>query len=355
MPITEYQLIEKGIDPGLLHKAIEADPAIIVTLDHVEYGSKLLKVFMASVLPAPEETALYSRIGMHVNKQSMPDSQTFAADGRLTLVSGVPVSPLDQTAKTEVFYTPTSLGDIISLNCGSSWKDFAFPELTLTVPETMNTNFDVFAYAKGNMPVLESTDWTNDSTRAVGLTIDRGKPVKSGDATRLFLGTLRTTGVSGQTEDSATKRFVWNEYNRTRRKLKVSDSTATHTYTTATWRSWNADATMRVEVVIGQPHSLIELAVYASSRNVSGASPTRTIGTGEDRTNGTDSDMYSIMSQGVGIVQPSVAKLTKAPAAGYHFYQWVEWAEATGTTTWWNFFNLPTGQIQSGMVGSIDA
>lgn len=68
MPLAEYNLIEKLIDTSLLHAEIEADPAILVALDHIDYGSDfLLRVYFASTLPADEETALYDRIGAHTN------------------------------------------------------------------------------------------------------------------------------------------------------------------------------------------------------------------------------------------------------------------------------------------------
>jgi len=56
-------------------------------------------------------------------------------NGRLTLESGVPVSTSDQTAKTNVYFTPY-LGNCIGIYDGTSWTLQTFSELTLAIGTT---------------------------------------------------------------------------------------------------------------------------------------------------------------------------------------------------------------------------
>lgn len=170
--------------------------------------------------------------------------------GRLSLETGVAVSTTDQTAKTTVYLVPYK-GNKISLYGGTIWEEFSFTEKSIAVPATTVTPFDVFAYNNSGVVALEALSWTNDTTRATALAYQDGVEVKSGDATRLYLGTSRTTSVSGQTEDSVTKRFLWSRYNQTPKKLYRVETT-NHTYDTGTWRAWNNDAAQIVEVVTGQ-------------------------------------------------------------------------------------------------------
>jgi len=171
-------------------------------------------------------------------------------EGRLTLTSGNPVATADQTAQTTVYFTPYK-GNRISLYDGSaSWDTLHFTEKSVSVPATTNTPFDIFAYNDGGTVALEAVSWTNDTTRATALTTQDGVYVKSGATTRRYLGTGRTTSVSGQTENSLSKRFLWNYYHRIRLLMWVIDSTS-HTYATASYRAWNNDTSVRVNWVVG--------------------------------------------------------------------------------------------------------
>ena len=135
-------------------------------------------------------------------------------NGRITLSTGVPVTTSDVTAATTIYFTPYQ-GNNISLYDGSAiWNVISFTELSIAVPATTATMYDVFCYNNSGAATLEVLAWTNDTTRATALVLQNGVYVKSGATTRRYLGSFRTTGVSGQTEDSVANRFVWNYYNR---------------------------------------------------------------------------------------------------------------------------------------------
>ena len=187
-------------------------------------------------------------------------------EGRLTLLTGVPVTLADQAAKTSIYFTPYK-GNRISLYDGTGWVTHVFTQKTLTVPSTTTTPFDIFAYSDGGTVTLEALTWTNDTTRATALTTQDGVEVKTGATTRRYLGTGRTTGVSGQIEDSLAKRFLWNRYNQVERRLYKADATG-HDYNTAVWRAWNNDATLAAYFVVGLAEdALVVTATIAISRN----------------------------------------------------------------------------------------
>ena len=164
-----------------------------------------------------------------------------SVSGRLTLESGVPVSTSDQTAKTTLYYTPYK-GNTVCLYNGTSWESFVFSEVSLSLSGyTADTNYDIWLYDNAGTLTLESTAWTNATTRATALTLQDGIYVKSGTATRRYLGTIRITNTTGQCEDSEIKRFVWNFNNRVVRALWDRETTS-HTYS-GTERLWNNSST----------------------------------------------------------------------------------------------------------------
>lgn len=149
--------------------------------------------------------------------------QGLFSGGRLTLTSGTPVTTSDVTAATTIYYTPYN-GDKISLSDGTNWATYTFTERSLLLSGlTANRNYDVFLYNSAGTLTLEALVWNSSSdsnTRTTGIVLTSGGVyTKSGDATRRYLGTFRTTGTTGQTEDSNSKRFLWNYNNRVNRML----------------------------------------------------------------------------------------------------------------------------------------
>ena len=158
--------------------------------------------------------------------------------GRLTLESGVPVSTTDQTAKTSIFYTPYVHNGIVLWD-GADWVPTTFTERTLALGTLTNARpYDVFAYFASGVVTLELLAWTSDTARATAVTLQDGRYCKSGDKTRLLLGTFYTTSTTA-TESSLLNRYVGNVYNRVQMPQK-SAAGAAHTYNTSTLRQWNA-------------------------------------------------------------------------------------------------------------------
>jgi hypothetical protein len=169
--------------------------------------------------------------------------------GRLTLESGVPISTTDQTAKTTLYFTPYN-GYQIALYSGTVWELFGFSELSIAVPSTTNQMYDVFCYNNSGTPMLELLAWTSDTVRATALVRQNGILCKTGDLTRRYIGSMRTTGVSGQTEDSYLNRLVWNYYNHTPKLMSTDYGYTPHSYS-GTWRYYNNDSSKVLSMVCG--------------------------------------------------------------------------------------------------------
>jgi len=183
-------------------------------------------------------------------------------NGRLSLVSGNPITTANQTAKTTIYFVPYD-GDQISIYDGSNWVLYSFSELSLSLSGfTADTNYDIFVYDNSGALTLEGVAWTNDTTRATAITKQDDVYVKSGDTAKRYLGTIRTTSTAGQCEDSDTRRFVWNYYNRKIRNLYCVASTGGHTYTSTTSRPFNDSTTVastRVLFVCGTADTLVQI------------------------------------------------------------------------------------------------
>lgn len=250
------------------------------------------------------------------------------SDGRLTLTTAVPVTTADVTAATTIYYTPY-IGGKCEVYNGSFWIEAPFTQVSLSLSGfTADKNSDVWIYDNAGVLALERTEWTNDTTRATALAYQDGRYVKSGTTTRLYLGTFRTTAATGECEDSLVKRYVWNNYNRVPRALRVANNTS-HTYSTATWRAFNNDqANSDFEFIVGVAEQSIS-PVYGFSITES-AGNTGVGGIGYDVTNAQSGEFNLGTAATFQWVGTATGLFT--PAEGYHFICLVEISLA-GTPT----------------------
>lgn len=278
---------------------------------------------------------------------------TGICEGRLTLTSQTPVTSVDVTAATTVFFAPYK-GNRISLYDGSAkWKLYNFSQLSIAVPATTNTMYDLWCFDNSGVPTLEALAWSSDTARATALTTQDGVDVKTGATTRRYLGSFRTTGSSGQTEDSVLKRYVWNNYNRVVKSISVVDATDTWQYTLNAWRLTNSPAANQLDVVIGKSEDIVRIRAI---HNVQSSG----IGTRVNTSIGLDSYITSAATV-VGSVETPVANITNTlvseyvgyPGVGRHFLAWLERSVAAGTTTWQGDNGL-SNVTQSGMAGEVN-
>lgn len=250
--------------------------------------------------------------------------------GRLTLESGVPVSTTNQIAKTTIYYTPY-VHNVISLWDGTDWVPTTFAETSLALGTITNARpYDVFGYLSSGSLALEMLSWTSNTARATAVTLQDGRYCKSGDKTRLLLGTFYTTSTT-TTADSESTRYLSNVYNTVQKRGVMSiSSTYSHTYTTADWREWNnGTGVTRIQFIIAIANSSTIASLLA---NLSGAVALN--GYVNLQINGTDGSsrltVTNISGYGSNIV-PSVAALYSAQAAGKHYMTIIEYGNS-GTT-----------------------
>ena len=268
--------------------------------------------------------------------------------GRLTLESGVPVSTSNQAAKTTLYFTPF-MGNLIGLYNGTdTWTVYAFTEKSLDISGyTANKNYDIWMYDNAGTPALDSTIWTNDTTRATALTTQDGIYVKTGATTRRYLGTIRITGTTGQCEYSTTgtapKLFVWNYYNRINRTMAVAETTS-HTYNGAA-RKWNnSDTNNLLQYVIGVIEDDASVVQIAARLNAGAAGTYAVVGLFVNNVlfDGTDSSWLGIL--GITTNQYLARPYIVIPSLGYSFSQVGE----TGNHNSATFFTMHFRQIIRG-------
>jgi len=277
------------------------------------------------------------------------------AGGRLTLETGVPVSTSDQTAATTLYYTPY-IHDMISLFDGTRWIPYTFTERSVAIPTTTSTPSDVFLYDNSGTLTLSTTDWTNDTTRATALTTQNGRYVKSGATGYRYLGTIRTTAVEGECEDSRQYRLLWNASNRVVRPVGITEATNSWSYSTATWRSANASDSNRIGIVAGLSIETLPMTIMVLF--VMGSSSTTRVGIAEDANNtvsmlvtNSGTAMASTTS-GASLGLIAQGQWNPIPAIGYHYYQWVENSILAATTTFYSYSAAGSSARNSGILGT---
>jgi len=271
-------------------------------------------------------------------------------DFRLTLTSATPVTTADVTAATTLYLSPLTGNRCTVLDANGLATTLSSAEISIAVPNTSSQVYDVWVFSNSGVLALELLAWTNDTTRATAISRTTGVLTKTGDPTRRYVGSFRTTTVAGQTEDSVAKRYVWNYSNRVPRVMRVKEATDTWTYN-GVFRQANGAAANQLDFVLGVAEVPVEAQVVATvSGNATGFPMWVSIG--EDSTTTADANTLASASYtlNAGIGTTLQAQLKKYPAVGRHTWVWLEKASAA-TVTWYGD-NASDG-TQSGIHGTI--
>lgn len=304
--------------------------------------------------------------------------QNMNPGGRLTLTASTPVTTTDVTGATVVNYAPMSSvyvpiynGTIQRLyQFTSSDTDTVGLQVTLGSNWSATTNYDWFVGLNSSTVTLCSGPaWSSDTARGTGAgttelqlfkglwTNKNSMTCRSGNATTFtcaanqctYLGTIRMT-TAGATEDSAAKRYVYNAFNQIQRVLRnVTEATTTWNYTTATFRQANANTANQLDVVVGLAGNLLDATAQALVQSSTSNIFTAT-GIGVDSTT-VNSAQITGPSTSVTTNDKiqNIAHYQGYPAIGRHFYPWLEFSTASGTTTWIG----QSTQSQSGISGKM--
>ena len=271
-------------------------------------------------------------------------------NARLTAVSGTPVPVTDQLAVGTIYLTPFR-GNQIGLYNGTAWAVATFAEISLSIAGlAANTNYDIFVYDNVGTITLEAVAWTDNLTRTVALTTQDGIHVKSGDATRRYAGTIRTTATAGQTEDSSggantiARRLIWNACNRVDRTFLVNEIAVSWAYTTSTWRRMNNNANIKCEFVTGLEEDAVN--AYGVFSMQSNATPVA--GVGIDWLAGSPTNvLYSFGAAG-GAFGTVVIPVNNLVAPGFHDISALEKGNSGAT-----FYGFIDGAWTCGITGKI--
>lgn len=305
-----------------------------------DHGVPLWNGTGGSTLRAGSAPGVAGTVFMSNGVSSDPTFQALTVDvrvgHRLTLTTGTPVTVSDVTGAGTIYWTPyKSRTTWLRYAAGSNvWKPYNLAELSLALTLTSGSVYDVFVEASSESAAALSTlVWTNSTTRATALAYDAtsGYLVKSGDTSKVYLGTIYATGTN-QTEDSAARRMLWNYYNRVTKRLFSTEATNTWAYATATFRPINNVTTTgvsRFDFVIGVQEEAI--STYAQTEFSNGVTAdTAEIGIALDSTTTPNVSRASSFAANnifsLGIVFVTV------PAIGYHFMQQLEKAGTVGQT-----------------------
>lgn len=268
--------------------------------------------------------------------------------GRITTESGVPVSNSDRSSQSTIYFTPHN-GNRISLYDGTRWRLYAFTECSLALSSlTSAKNYDVFLYDNSGTLTLElSAAWTSATARNDALTTQDGIYVKSGATTRRYLGTIYTTGTT-TTEDSRTKRFVWNAYNQVPRELLMRTSDSYWSYNSSTTRQANANSAHKVEATNGL---VTYVEVNVSCVTDGNATNAGFVGVGFDTTTTFSTEVIGGGHDlNTGGRARTICQLRKWPDIGYHAYNWLEKINVAAA---FNFFGDRGYGDTSGITGFI--
>lgn len=258
--------------------------------------------------------------------------------GRLTASSGVPITNIDIGTQT-LFFTPFE-GNTIEIYDGTTyWNKYNFVEVSLTVPNTSNTVYDVFAYAVSSAVQLSTAVWSNTSTRATSsaLVSQNGVYVRTGDLTQRYVGTFATGSTSGFVPDTKLQRRVFNAYNAVERELYFTSS-VTWVNSSNIYRPANNNTTYRVDFVYGLQEKFVSINLRCMGAESTGDDGVYSPGLALDSITSTDplmivqQELAHVSSFGGKAIGHGNATWEGYPPLGIHFIQWLERTTGSGST-----------------------
>lgn len=287
--------------------------------------------------------------GLDINYNDAGDTLTMYntsinAGGRLTVTSGDPIG-VDNSGYTHIYYTPY-VHDKIKLWDGTRSRLYTFPELDLDLAGGISTRmYDIFVYLDSGAPAIEKLAWTNNTTRATGLTMTDGYLHKSGDQTRHYVGSYRNGVTTATCDDLRGSRGLWNNYNRVLKELFVQETTDSWTYSTPTWRPWNNSSANKVEWAVGLNEDVISL-YFMGGCSVAAAAGVLALGI--DSTTAVDANCF-YGRYGAATLQSIIVWYHYRPGIGFHYAQALEYASSATVT----FYGDPSALLRSGISGFV--
>lgn len=296
--------------------------------------------------------------GVSGNLPSANLNATITPQGRLTLVTAVPVMVSTQSAKTTIYYTPYQ-GNLAPIYDGTNMLPTVFTELSVLTTDTTKSPAAIGASKvndwfvwndSGTIRIGHGPDWTDDTTRSAGTALTRvngillnNASITNGPAASrgTYVGTTRSDGSSqlnwiygaSSSGGTAAVHGVWNAYNRVDVLGYVQDSTANWTYTTNTWRAANNSSTMRASFISGLAEDQMN-ALYMIG-GINSALNGFYVGIGFNSTSAA-SGISGEFNTGTASQLGSATGYYGTTGLGFNYFNAIEASDAAGTTTWYS-------------------
>lgn len=292
--------------------------------------------------------------------------------GRLTLTSATPVLTGDVTGATTIYYALYG-NDRIPVYDGTNWLSCPFTELSNITTNSATGNagpaavgassvYDLFVWSStnncSNLTLTRGPAWTNDTTRAAGTALTRLNGVWMNNASitngpgasaGVYVGTVRSNGSSqidykfGSSAAGGGEAWigVWNAYNRVVISPRVQDSTASHTYTSGTVRSFDNSATNRISFIRGLNEDGAN-ASFSSRFDTVATGASGGVGIGLDSTSSGSASHLTIVGALNAMTLNTSAIYAGTPGLGFHFLQALEFSDGVNANVlyggqWFNF------------------
>jgi len=346
------------------------------TLTLTHNATSLILPGAANIVTAVGDVAMFRSLGsgnwvcvgyLRANGQAAGDG---LVKGRLTLVTASAVPATDQAAKTTVYYTP--------------YLGAPFTELSLALDndaghtgyQQSGKNFDLFLYNDaGTLRLGTGPAWATDSTRGAGAGTTQlgitgsflggqwtnavsmllrfgassGNTVTCAATTAFYVGTLRAS-ADGVTDDSLSKRFLWNMYNRLPRAMRVLEASDTWTYSTTAWRQTNNNNANLLQFVRGLDEDAVQASASATVSNSGATARVVRNGIGLDSSTAFAADCLPDVTSITSNTSHLWAHYRGMPGLGYHYLCPLEFGAGADTQTWLGDGGAAT-IAQTGIIG----
>jgi hypothetical protein len=308
-----------------------------VTNDVVTLGGSAYVCILANTNQTPPN-ATYWNVLVAKGDAGTTGADGISFGGRLTLQSNVPVSIGNQVNASTLYYTPYFHGYIF-LKISGSWQRKAFTQFSAALPNPGFTPapYDVFLYDNSGTVAMEFVKWTDSGTRATALTADSdtGLLVKSGDATRVYVGSLYIA-VGGASNDSEIQRWLFNWFNPVERhfRLDAGDLAGGGDWTAVNLTSYrvaNSTAVPTMSVMFGKLGGMFD--AHIKMRCVNSAAGSATVGIGINSTSPGGGIAYNGVNLTTLELEVQAYVRGNVLSLGYNEINWVEKGSASNTVT----------------------